>query len=63
MRALRFFLSRWQNWLGLFIVLAFTVTALAVDQGCEHASQGVGRVCDAAAENAGMQVAFGARKP
>jgi peptide/nickel transport system permease protein len=29
MRALRFFLSRWQNWLGLFIVLAFTVTALA----------------------------------
>lgn len=29
MRALRFFLSRWQNWLGLFIILAFTVTALS----------------------------------
>ncbi len=29
MRALRFFLSRWQNWLGLFIILVFTVTALA----------------------------------
>lgn len=29
MRSLRFFLSRWQNWLGLFIVLAFSVTALS----------------------------------
>ncbi len=29
MRALRFFLSRWQNWLGLFIVLVFAVMALA----------------------------------
>jgi peptide/nickel transport system permease protein len=29
MRALRFFLSRWQNWLGLVIVLTFAVTALA----------------------------------
>jgi peptide/nickel transport system permease protein len=29
MRSLRYFLSRWQNWLGLCIVLMFTVVSLA----------------------------------
>jgi peptide/nickel transport system permease protein len=29
MRSFRYFLSRWQNWLGLFIVLLFTVVSLA----------------------------------
>lgn len=29
MRSLRFFLSRWQNWLGLLIALTFAVTALS----------------------------------
>ena len=52
MRAVRFFFSRWQNWIGLLIVLTFTVVAISApllsppDKDTQGSFKKVGRSTD-----------------